>query len=89
MGVYNLTSLGRGLSWFEFAEIIFQEMIAQGLINRLPDLNPISSEEYKSKVNRPLFSVLSNDKLEKKFILQSSSYKHQLKKELKEIYDQL
>ncbi|MDB4029258.1 dTDP-4-dehydrorhamnose reductase [Gammaproteobacteria bacterium] len=88
-GLYNLTSMGSGISWYEFSKLIFREMLNQGLIEHIPKIKPIPSGEYKSNVNRPLFSVLSNDKLEKKFILPNSNYIDQVKVELKTIYKNL
>ena len=81
--------MGSGISWYEFSKLIFQEMLNQGLTEHIPKIKPIPSGEYKSNVNRPLFSVLSNDKLEKKFILPNSNYIDQVKVELKTIYKNL
>ena len=90
VGLYNLSSMGPNISWYKFAKLIFQEMLEQGLINDIPKINPILSVDYKSKVNRPLFSVLSNDKVRKKFILpKNADYSNQLKVELKNIYKNL
>lgn len=57
-GIYHATNSGVA-SWFQFAQKIFDE------IGLNPDrINPISTEFYNSKVDRPKYSVLEsvNDK---------------------------
>ena len=46
-------------------------------------------EDFQTVSNRPLFSVLSNDKLLKKLILPNSNYATQVKVKLKEMYKNL
>jgi len=88
-GLYNLPSPGPQISWQEFAEIIFKEMHKQKLIKKIPKIIPILSKDYKSLVLRPKFSVLSNSKVKKKFILDKINFKENLKIELKSIYQSL
>jgi dTDP-4-dehydrorhamnose reductase len=88
-GLYNLPSPGPQISWQEFAEIIFKEMHKQKLIKKIPKIIPILSKDYKSLVLRPKFSVLSNSKVKKKFILDKINFKESLKIELKSIYQSL
>ena len=88
-GLYNLPSPGPQISWQEFAEIIFKEMHKQKLIKKIPKIIPILSKDYKSLVLRPKFSVLSNSKVKKKFILDKINFKESLKIELKKIYQSL
>jgi dTDP-4-dehydrorhamnose reductase len=88
-GLYNLPSPGPQISWHEFAEIIFEEMYKQKLIKKIPKIIPILSKDYKSLVLRPKFSVLSNSKVKKKFILDKINFKENLKIELKSIYQSL
>ena len=88
-GLYNLPSPGPQISWQEFAEIIFKEMHKQKLIKKIPKIIPILSKDYKSLVLRPKFSVLSNSKVKKKFMLGKINFKESLKIELKRIYQSL
>ena len=88
-GLYNLPSPGPQISWQEFAEIIFKEMHKQKLIKKIPKITPILSKDYKSLVLRPKFSVLSNSKVKKKFMLGKINFKESLKIELKRIYQSL
>lgn len=61
-GVYHMTCAGR-TSWYEFARRIFE------LGGRSEDVrvNPIPTSEFPTPAARPLFSVLSNDKLARVF----------------------
>ena len=88
-GLYNLSASGPQISWHNFAEIIFKEMLAQKLIIKIPRITPILSKDYKSSVLRPEFSVLSNNKVKEKFILDNANFKENLKIEIKRIYQAL
>ena len=61
-GIYHFTN-GGFISWFDFASKIRECL---GVINpslKLAKINPISSVDYKTKVNRPLNSRLEKTKL--------------------------
>jgi len=60
-GIYNLTSMGQ-TNWYKFAEAIFHGY-AKRMNMPIPSLKPISSSEYVTEAKRPLYSVLSNEKL--------------------------
>lgn len=57
-GIYHATGEG-SCSWYEFACKILETM------NSNTKIVPVNTEEYPSSVNRPRYSVLSNDKLYK------------------------
>ncbi|TNE46544.1 MAG: dTDP-4-dehydrorhamnose reductase [Deltaproteobacteria bacterium] len=59
-GVYHATNAGT-CSWYEFAKEIFTQ--AQVEI----DLKPIPTDDYPTPAQRPLYSVLSKDKLASQF----------------------
>lgn len=61
-GTYHMTCGGRA-SWYEFACRIFE---LSGQLERLR-VEPIETHEFPTPAARPLFSVLSNDKLERTF----------------------
>ena len=48
VGLYHLTCSGLGISWFDFAKLIFQEMTEQKLITQGPKISPILSKNYES-----------------------------------------
>lgn len=62
-GVYNFTN-SPACTWHDFAQEIFQQAKTAGLINKLPKVNAISSNEYPTPVQRPLWSVLDCSKIE-------------------------
>lgn len=71
-GVYNLTAAGR-TSWYGFAKAILDSMSTQGappsslIPHPSPNLIPIATPEYPLPAPRPLYSMLSSDKLNRSF----------------------
>jgi dTDP-4-dehydrorhamnose reductase len=64
-GVYHMTC-GGAVSWYGFAQAIFDR--AHTMLNaRVPALAPISSGEYPTPAQRPRNSVLSCEKLQRRF----------------------
>lgn len=56
-GVYHMVNSGKGVTWYEFAEEIFE--IAGVDIPR----NPVPSSEFPKPAKRPKFAALNNTKL--------------------------
>lgn len=77
-GTYHLTASMR-CSWFEFAEAIFEEAQAAGLLDRVPRVLPIATSEYPTPARRPAFSVLDNAKLARIFDLHMRPWREGLK----------
>ena len=65
-GTWHLTASGQ-TSWHGFAEAIFAEAKAQGLLAKTPVVHPITSAEYPTPAKRPSWSVLDNRKLQQDF----------------------
>ncbi len=65
-GVFNLTTSG-ATSWHGFAEAILDDATRHGLLQRVPRLTPISSGEYPTPASRPKNSLLSGERLSKRF----------------------
>jgi dTDP-4-dehydrorhamnose reductase len=76
-GLFHLTASGE-TSWYDFAKAIFT--IAQ----KTTLLYPIPSNEYRCKAHRPLWSVLSNEKIENAFDIFLPDWKEGLKQCLEE-----
>lgn len=77
-GTYHLTASSR-CSWFEFAEAIFAEAKAAGLLDRLPRALPIATSDYPTRARRPAFSVLDNAKLARNFDIHMRTWREGLK----------
>ena len=56
-GIYHWTDGGEA-SWFEFAEEIYREARALGILGRDVTIRPIATAEYPTPARRPAYSVL-------------------------------
>ena len=56
-GIYHWTDGGEA-SWFEFAEEIYREARALGILDRDVTIRPIATAEYPTPARRPAYSVL-------------------------------
>ncbi|AWH31902.1 dTDP-4-dehydrorhamnose reductase [Stenotrophomonas sp. SAU14A_NAIMI4_8] len=65
-GTWHLTASGQ-TSWQGFAEAIFDEAVAMGLLPQRPEVEAISSAEYPTPARRPAWSVLDNHAIERAF----------------------
>ena len=65
-GIVHLTAGGQ-TSWFGFAEAIFSQAHAAGLLPSRPQLEPIPSSAYPTPAQRPAYSVLDNARLQARF----------------------
>lgn len=76
-GTYHLAS-EPPVSWFEFAETIFERALDFGVIEQAPRLRPIPSTEYPTKARRPKNSCLAMQKLERAFGVQPIDWRRHL-----------
>lgn len=60
-GIYHFANGGEA-SWYEFAREIISLALARGLLASVPDVIPISSEDYSAPSRRPAYSVLDTSK---------------------------
>lgn len=65
-GTWHLTATGE-TSWHGFAEAIFTEAVAAGVLPRAPTVEAITTAEYPTPARRPVYSHLDVAKLEKDF----------------------
>ncbi|WP_434212950.1 dTDP-4-dehydrorhamnose reductase [[Pseudomonas] boreopolis] len=65
-GTYHLTATGQ-TSWHGFAEAIFDQARARGLIARAPKVAAIATAEYPTPARRPAYSCLDTTSLVETF----------------------
>ncbi|MGE6133683.1 dTDP-4-dehydrorhamnose reductase [Aeromonas salmonicida] len=65
-GLYHVAASG-AVSWYDYARCIFQEVSAIGLIDKAPQLKPITSVDYGGVVKRPLNSLLETQRFQQSF----------------------
>lgn len=54
-------------SWYGFAEAIFEEALAAGLLTRLPTVVPITTADYPTPAHRPAYSRLDTSRFQHDF----------------------
>ncbi|SCB80120.1 dTDP-4-dehydrorhamnose reductase [Gilliamella intestini] len=75
-GIYHYCG-NESTSWFLFGQKIFDIALDQNLLFQVPVISPINSQSFPSKAKRPLYSVMSMDKI-KKYNLSGSNWEEQL-----------
>lgn len=71
-GLYHLTSEGQ-CTWFQFAQEAFS------LLGRRPRLEPVDSKTFAAKAQRPLYSVLENNRAKEIGLKNFSSWNEALR----------
>lgn len=83
-GTWHLTASGQ-TSWHGFAEAIFAEALARGVLAKVPSVEAIASTEYPTPAKRPSWSVLDNRKLQQDFGIALPAWQDGLKRVIGEI----
>ncbi|MDV6188743.1 dTDP-4-dehydrorhamnose reductase [Stenotrophomonas geniculata] len=83
-GTWHLTASGQ-TSWHGFAEAIFAEALATGVLAKVPAVEAIPSSEYPTPAKRPAWSVLDNRKLQQDFNIVLPAWQDGLKRVMAEI----
>ncbi len=83
-GTWHLTASGQ-TSWHGFAEAIFAEALANGVLAKVPAVEAIPSSEYPTPAKRPAWSVLDNRKLQQDFGIVLPAWQDGLKRVMAEI----
>jgi dTDP-4-dehydrorhamnose reductase len=78
-GTWHLTATGE-TSWHGFAEAIFAEAVAAGVLPRAPNVEAITTAEYPTPAKRPAYSHLDVAKLEQDFGVVLPSWQDGLKR---------
>jgi len=77
-GIYHYSNSGE-TTWYEFAKEIFKES------NSTIELNPVTSDEYKTAAERPKYSVLDTSKIKKVLHIAIPSWQESLKMALQNL----
>ncbi len=80
-GVVHLVADGE-TTWHGFAEAIFDEAMAAGLISRRPVVTAITTADYPTRASRPAYSVLDTGRLQQQFGIQLPAWRQALQKTL-------
>ncbi|MFV8461408.1 dTDP-4-dehydrorhamnose reductase [Vibrio campbellii] len=73
-GVYHYSGLPH-VSWFDFAEAIFEGAVQQEILESKPTLTSITTDQYPTPAKRPSNSRLSNEKIMANFAIEASDWK--------------
>ncbi len=83
-GTWHLTASGQ-TSWHGFAEAIFTEALATGVLAKVPTVEAIPSSEYPTPAKRPAWSVLDNRKLQQDIGIVLPTWQDGLKRAMAEM----
>lgn len=73
-GLYHFSGLPH-VSWFEFAQKIFNNAKEQGILAKIPELTSITTAEYPTLATRPKNSKLATSRIKKAFAIEISDWK--------------
>ncbi|MCW0375734.1 dTDP-4-dehydrorhamnose reductase [Xanthomonas sacchari] len=83
-GTWHLTATGE-TTWHGFAEAIFAEAVAAGLLPRAPRVLPITTAEYPTPAKRPAYSRLDVSRLQRDFALELPQWRDGLRQVIGEL----
>lgn len=86
-GVYHFSGTP-ACSWYDFAQEIFTQAKKVGLLEVLPVVNMITTDQYPTPAKRPAYSVLSSEKLQTLYGVQPADWRNELTRVLKELHAQ-
>lgn len=73
-GVYHYSGLPH-VSWFDFADAIFNIAVQQEVLAKKPSLTSITTNQYPTPAKRPSNSRLSTEKITQRFSIEASDWK--------------
>ncbi|CAK1704876.1 dTDP-4-dehydrorhamnose reductase [Vibrio crassostreae] len=77
-GVYHYSGLPH-VSWFDFADTIFDIAVEQNVLAKKPNLTSITTDQYPTPAKRPSNSRLNTEKIMQYFFVQASDWRKALK----------
>ncbi|HIF9170562.1 TPA: dTDP-4-dehydrorhamnose reductase [Photobacterium damselae] len=72
-GIYHYSGLPH-TSWCDFALTIFDKAVEQKVLNKVPIVNGIKTEDYPTQAKRPVNSKLNTQKITETFDIQASNW---------------
>jgi len=78
-GVYHFSGFPH-VSWFEFAETIFNSAKEQDVFDKIPALSSISTADYPTPAKRPANSKLATNKMLESFGIEASDWQAALRR---------
>jgi len=72
-GVYHYSGLPH-VSWYQFADVIFDSAVTQGVLINKPSLTSITTSQYPTPAKRPSNSRMSTQKILDAFTLEASDW---------------
>ncbi|PSV10847.1 dTDP-4-dehydrorhamnose reductase [Photobacterium kishitanii] len=76
-GIYHFSGLPH-VSWFNFAQVIYDKAVTQGVLIKSPDVKGIKTEEYPTPAKRPANSTLNTNKITTVFNIPASNWQSAL-----------
>ncbi|WP_045500141.1 dTDP-4-dehydrorhamnose reductase [Vibrio hyugaensis] len=73
-GIYHYSGLPY-VSWYEFAEVIFEAAVEDKVLSHKPTLSRIRTEQYPTPAKRPNNSALSSKKITDAFAIDASDWR--------------
>jgi dTDP-4-dehydrorhamnose reductase len=85
-GLYHYCDAGV-VSWYDFARIIFNTAAELGLLETVPNVTAIGSDDFPQKAERPAYSVLDTNRLSADFGIERIGLAASLRACLEELND--
>ncbi|OBU27842.1 dTDP-4-dehydrorhamnose reductase [Photobacterium kishitanii] len=76
-GVYHFSGMPH-VSWYDFAQVIFDKAVGQNVLMRSPNIKRIKTEEYPTPAKRPVNSRLDMKKITTVFDIPASDWQSAL-----------
>ena len=86
-GVHHLVASG-ATSWHGFASAIFTQAVDHGLLARAPRVLPITTADYPTPAQRPVWSLLDNRGFQRQFGFQLPDWQHGLDQVMRQLAHQ-
>lgn len=76
-GLYHYSD-GPACTWFDFAQSIFAAAVSLGVLNRAPQVEPVTSDQFQTAATRPRNSVLDTRKIRASFNIEPADLESSL-----------